>query len=153
MPSHVPLSFNKTVWQSSESEPRPRHCIALSSRDSGGDINIQADERWAAHSHPSAATLKRPVGAEHVAQIIGPAISSWSRVSQFRPPPPVVAAATATASTSTAAVAMPIAATAPPERERRRQPRPAHMSDGDRDRLAGIGIAAKPSSRGDEMRS
>jgi hypothetical protein len=99
-------------------------------------------------------TLKRPVGAERVARIIGPAISSWLEVARLPVPTtstPIVAAATATASASTAAVAMPIAAAPAPERERRRQPRPAHMSDGDR--IAGIGMAAKPSSRGDEMRS
>ena len=101
-------------------------------------------------------TLKRPVGAERVARIIGPAISSWLEVSRLPLPTtstPIVAAATATASTSTTAAAMPIAAPTPqPERERRRQPRPAaHMSDGDR--IAGIGMAAKPNSRGDEMRS
>ena len=103
-------------------------------------------------------TLKRPVGAERVARILGPAISTWLEVSRLPVPTtstPIVAAAMATASTTTTApaVAMPIAPPAPqPERERRRQPRPAaHMSDGDR--VAGIGMAAKPSSRGDEMRS
>jgi UDP-GlcNAc:undecaprenyl-phosphate GlcNAc-1-phosphate transferase len=100
-------------------------------------------------------TLKRPVGAERVARIIGPAISSWLEVSRLPVPTtatPAVAAATATVSTTATAVQMPSAPPIPqPERERRRQPRPAHMSDGER--IAGIGMAAKQNSRGDEMRS
>jgi len=98
-------------------------------------------------------TLKRPVGAERVARIIGPAISSWLEVSRLPLPTTATPAiATATASTTSTAVAMPIASPPPPpERERRRQPRPAHMSDGDR--VAGMGMAAKPGSRGEELRS
>jgi UDP-GlcNAc:undecaprenyl-phosphate GlcNAc-1-phosphate transferase len=104
-------------------------------------------------------TLKRPVGAERVARILGPAISSWLEVSRLPVPTttstPAVATATATVAATATATTVPLPSPAPspqPERERRRQPRPAaHMSDGDR--VAGIGMAAKPSSRGEEMRS
>jgi len=102
-------------------------------------------------------TLKRPVGAERVARILGPAISSWLEIGRLPVPTastPAVATATATVSTTAtaAAVALPSAPPSPqPERERRRQPRPAQMSDGDR--VAGIAMVAKQNSRGDEMRS
>jgi UDP-GlcNAc:undecaprenyl-phosphate GlcNAc-1-phosphate transferase len=102
-------------------------------------------------------TLKRPVGAERVARIIGPAISNWLEISRLPVPTtstPAVAAVTATVATTTAAaVALPNTPPSPqPERERPRRPaRPAHMSDGDR--IAGIAMVAKHNSRGDEMRS
>jgi hypothetical protein len=102
-------------------------------------------------------TLKRPVGAERVARIIGPAISGWLEVGRLPVPTttstPVVASATAAATTTATVVAKPMAPapSAPPERERRRQPRPAHANDGDR--VTGIAMVAKPNSRGDEMRS
>lgn len=98
--------------------------------------------------------LKRPVGAERVARIIGPAIAGWLEVGRLPMPapsaPPAIAAATATASNTVTAV--PIAPpAAQPERDRSRRPaRPARMGD---ERTASIGMAAKPSSRGDEMRS
>jgi hypothetical protein len=99
--------------------------------------------------------LKRPVGAERVARIIGPAIAGWLEVGRLPIPapnaPPAVAAATATASNTVTAV--PVAPpAAQPDRERSRRPaRPAaRMGD---DRSASIGMVAKPSSRGDEMRS
>src|SRR5205823_6574084 len=83
-------------------------------------------------------TLKRPVGAERVARIIGPAISSWLEVARFPIPSttstPAIAAATATASNATTAVALPTAPAAiqQPERDRQRRPaRPAQMNDGD----------------------
>jgi hypothetical protein len=96
--------------------------------------------------------LMRPIGAERVARIIGPAISGWLAVSRapISPATPVVATATATASSSVAPVpAVQPAAT--PERERPRRPaRQAHVGD---ERVASLGMAANPSSRGDEMRS
>src|SRR5213079_2989382 len=70
--------------------------------------------------------LLRPVGAERVARIIGPAISGWLDVGRLpvsAPTPtstPIVA--TATASTTTTA-AIPVAPPiAQPERERPRRP-------------------------------
>ncbi|MFL5616082.1 MAG: glycosyltransferase family 4 protein [Gemmatimonadaceae bacterium] len=102
-------------------------------------------------------TLKRPVGAERVARIIGPAISSWLEVGRL--PVPATASTPAVATATVAAATTASVATKPmvpqtgvqPERERRRQPRPAQGSDGDR--IAGIAMVAKPGSRGDEMRS
>jgi hypothetical protein len=99
---------------------------------------------------------RRPVGAERVARIIGPAISGWLDVGRLPLPAstsaPVVAAVTATASTGVAAV--PIVQPMPqPERERerpRRGARPAHAGD---ERVTSIGMAAKSTSRSDEMRS
>jgi UDP-GlcNAc:undecaprenyl-phosphate GlcNAc-1-phosphate transferase len=96
--------------------------------------------------------LMRPIGAERVARIIGPAISGWLAVSRapISPATPVVATATATASSTVvpAPMAPPVA---PPERERARRPaRQAHVGD---ERVASLGMAANPSSRGDEMRS
>src|SRR5205085_3875860 len=98
--------------------------------------------------------VHRPVGAERVARIIGPAISGWLEVGRLPlsapTSTPLVAAATAT--TSNTATAVPIAPPMPqPERERpRRVARPAHAGD---ERVATIGMAATPNSRGDEMRS
>ena len=103
--------------------------------------------------------LRRPVGAERVARIIGPAISGWLEVGGLPAPangPAItaaVASATAAASASSALPASPSAPLPQPERDRPRRPatRPAHMSDGER--VASIGMAATPSSRGEEMRS
>jgi UDP-GlcNAc:undecaprenyl-phosphate GlcNAc-1-phosphate transferase len=104
-------------------------------------------------------TLRRPVGAERVARIIGPAISGWLEVGRLPVPVPTtatsaIAAATASASSTAVAVAMPSAPpTQQPERERTRRPasRPAHMNDGDR--AAGLAMVAKQNPRNDEMRS
>ena len=104
-------------------------------------------------------TLRRPVGAERVARIIGPAIASWLEISRLPVPTttstPAVATATATASSTTTATPVPLPAATQipqPERERPRRPaRPAHMSDGDR--VTGIAMVAKQNSRSDEMRS
>ena len=100
--------------------------------------------------------LRRPVGAERVARIIGPAISGWLEVGRLPVPAttstPVVAAATATASVPAAAPATITSTAAPPERDRTRRPvRPVHINDGDR--ITGIAMVAKPNSRNDEMRS
>src|SRR5437868_1385158 len=91
--------------------------------------------------------LLRPVGAERVARIIGPAISGWLDVGRFPVPAPtptstpIVASATATASTTTAAI--PVAPSLA-ERERARRPaRAAHGSDGER--VASIAMVAQPS--------
>ena len=97
--------------------------------------------------------LRRPVGAERVARIIGPAISGWLEVGRLPLPAttstPVAAAAAAATPTGTA---LPLTPTMPqPERERPRRPaRPAHMTDGER---TAITMVAKTNGRGDEMRS
>jgi hypothetical protein len=106
--------------------------------------------------------LRRPVGAERVARILGPAISSWLEVGRLPMPAPTttpaVAAATATATVTATilpvpAAATPTTATPQPERERPRRPaRPAHASDGER--APGIAMVAKPGARGgEELRS
>ena len=101
--------------------------------------------------------LRRPVGAERVARIIGPAISGWLEVGRLpvsaTPTPTPAVATAATASTTGASTpALPISPSSPTQPERTRRPaRPAHMSDGDR--TTGIAMVAKPNSRGDEMRS
>ena len=101
-------------------------------------------------------TLRRPVGAERVARILGPAISGWLQVGRLPlaspTSTPTIAAATAAATTAV----LPVAATAPlpqSDRERTRRPaRPAHGTDGDR--MPGIAMVAKQSARGgDEIRS
>jgi hypothetical protein len=99
-------------------------------------------------------SLKRPVGAERVARIIGPAISSWLEVGRLPVPAPaaapVVTAATATASNAVA----PMPLTQPlPQHERERPRRPARSAHAGDERVANIGMVVKPSSRGDEMRS
>src|SRR5438105_7677016 len=98
--------------------------------------------------------LLRPVGAERVARIIGPAISGWLDVGRFPVPEPASTpiAATATATPLTATVTLPVAPPiAQPERERPRRPaRPTHAGD---ERVASIAMVAQPNSRGDEMRS
>ena len=106
--------------------------------------------------------MRRPVGAERVARILGPVISGWLQDGRLPAPTatPVVAAVTAApmaaaTATSTTTV-MPTPAPTPmpqPERERPRRPlRQAHGHDGDR--VAGIAMVAKPNSRGgEELRS
>jgi UDP-GlcNAc:undecaprenyl-phosphate GlcNAc-1-phosphate transferase len=96
--------------------------------------------------------LMRPIGAERVARIIGPAISGWLEVSRppISSPTPVVATATATASATVTPVPT-VQPVEPPERERPRRPaRQAHVGD---ERVASLGMVAKPSPRADEMRS
>jgi UDP-GlcNAc:undecaprenyl-phosphate GlcNAc-1-phosphate transferase len=99
-------------------------------------------------------SVRRPVGAERVARILGPAIAGWLEVGRLPIPTPTpnVVSVTATAAASTANVPIQVPAPAPqPERDRPRRPaRPAHASDGER--VASMPMVAKPSSRGDEMR-
>jgi UDP-GlcNAc:undecaprenyl-phosphate GlcNAc-1-phosphate transferase len=96
--------------------------------------------------------LMRPIGAERVARIIGPAISGWLEVSRppISSPTPVVATATATASATVAPVPT-VQPVEPAERERPR--RPARQAHGGDERVASLGMVAQPTSRGDEMRS
>jgi hypothetical protein len=87
--------------------------------------------------------LRRRVGAERVARIIAPAIAGWLDVGHVPQPAP--------------APAMPITAPATlsgaqGERERpRRAARPGHSME--TERAAGMAMAAKPQSRGDELRN
>jgi UDP-GlcNAc:undecaprenyl-phosphate GlcNAc-1-phosphate transferase len=96
--------------------------------------------------------LRRPVGAERVARIIGPAIAAWLEVGRLPIPGPTAAPAIAAATASNTVGAVQIAPPAPqPERERNRRPaRPPRVGD---ERGASIGMVAKSNSRGDEMRS
>ena len=101
-------------------------------------------------------TLRRPVGAERVARILGPAISRWLEVGRLPVPTTTSTPAIATATATASATALPVATTTPspqPERERPRRPaRQAHNNDGER--IPGIAMVAKPSSRGgEELRS
>ena len=98
-------------------------------------------------------TLRRPVGAERVARILGPAISGWLEVGRLPAlaPASTPAIATATASASTT-VAIPLPPAQQPERDRtRRVARQPHV--GDPERIPGISKVAKPNSRTEEMRS
>ena len=101
-------------------------------------------------------TLRRPVGAERVARILGPAISGWLEVGRLPLPAPTSTPAVAAAATSTGSV-LSVPAPAPtsqPDRDRpRRAVRPAaHNTDGER--MPGIAMVAKPNSRGgEELRS
>ena len=102
-------------------------------------------------------SVRRPVGAERVARIIGPAISGWLEVGRLPVPTPasttVVASAAATATVAPATSTAVLPASAPqPERERVR--RPSRVAQfGDEDRVASIARVAQPGSRGDEARS
>ena len=96
--------------------------------------------------------LRRPVGAERVARILGPAISGWLEMGRAPVPGPVAAPAVAAATAISSNSVAPVPVSPPrPERESPRRPaRPAHMGD---ERVGSIGMVAKPSSRGDEMMS
>ena len=99
-------------------------------------------------------TLRRPVGAERVARILGPAISGWLEVGRLPIPAPTSTPAIAAATATSTTTVLPVPAAAPqPERDRPRRPaRPVHSSDGDR--MPGIAMVAKPNSRGgEELRS
>jgi hypothetical protein len=88
--------------------------------------------------------LRRPVGAERVARIIGPAIAGWMEVGHLAP---IEVPTVSTASLPAATTVQP----AQPERERpRRGGRVVHSGDGER---VPVAMVAKPNVRGDEMRS
>ncbi|HKO18492.1 MAG TPA: MraY family glycosyltransferase [Acidobacteriaceae bacterium] len=86
--------------------------------------------------------LPHPVGAERVARIIAPAVAVWMGKGAFVPPATV---------TQSIAAASP---NGPAERAHRHQRSVAssHAIDGERTN-ASTGMVAKPSSRGDELRS
>jgi hypothetical protein len=90
--------------------------------------------------------LPRPVSAERVARIISPAISTWMEMGHLAP-----AAAQGMTTTSVSPQAKSATSTsAAVERPHR------HMRSGqglEADRASGAPMAAKPASRGDEVRS
>ena len=100
--------------------------------------------------------MRRPVGAERVARIIGPAISGWLEVGGLptQTPASAAVASTATTSASSSSLALPLPSSLAPASERdrpRRSARSPHAGDGER--ITGTAMVAKPSGRGDEMRS
>lgn len=95
---------------------------------------------------------RRPVGAERVARILGPAISGWLEIGRLPsiPQTPAVPVVTATAKGTSAALASAPLPQADRDRPPRRVARSTHP--GDDERIAGLSMVAKP-SRGEELRS
>lgn len=95
--------------------------------------------------------LRRPVGAERVARILGPAISGWLEMGRLPGPSsvPIVSTATTTGAVLPVPVATPIGQV---ERERSRRPLRTVLPN-DPDRAPAAALVAKSNSRAEEMRS